>query len=140
LSKLDENINKYIVYTFSGILEQIFDKKDTKILNQTYGEFNKEKTMEQFVEKINNEIDIDGILEDFYNEKKNYNLLVFKFDVEDCEHLNHIKYLIENYQRDNIENINKKVILFTIHINRISEIALNNQHLVSHISKLLSAK
>ena len=70
LSRLDENINKYIVYTFSGILEQIFDKKDTKILNQTYGDFNKEKTIEQFVEKINNEIEIDGILEDFYNEKK----------------------------------------------------------------------
>ena len=134
LSKLDENINKYIVYTFSGILEQIFDKKDSKILNQTYGEFNREKTFIQFVEKINNEIEIDGILEDFYNEKKNYNLLVFKFDVEDCEHLNHIKYLIENYQRDNIENINKKVILFTIHINRISDVVLNNQHLVSHIS------
>ncbi|OUM60841.1 hypothetical protein PIROE2DRAFT_13322 [Piromyces sp. E2] len=138
--------NKHIIYTYSNILDTIFESNG-KIQNNKYGSFTKEKTKNVFINQYNSEHDIDDALMEYYS-KDNHNLCIIHFDTNDCIHLNHINYLIENNENVLKEknNLNyQKPIIFIIHLERII-INTSNQnengyekiykdHLISHLTK-----
>ena len=76
-----------------------------------------------------------------YYEDNTKNLCILSFENIDCVHLNHINFLICNYENQkNISIVNQKVILFTIHIKRYltkciydSKDIIPNHYLISHL-------
>ena len=139
LEKIEDN--KHVIYTFSNILDYIYEKDN--INNKKYNNFSKTKTKNIFIESINSERDIDEQISEFYS-NNNYNLCLLHYDIYDCIHLNHINYLIEAKEsllKDNNKiNINSKVILFIIHLKRKfcddnKELKIQNEYLMSHLSK-----
>jgi len=145
--------NKNIIYTYSNILDSIFEFNES-IENNKYGLFSKEKTKNVFINQYNSERDIDDSLLEYYK-KNNYNLCIIHFDISDCIHLNHINYLIENIENNMNERNNNtselKPIIFIIHISRIVNTNENddegenedennnekiyNNYLISHLTK-----
>ena len=140
LEKIDSN--KHIIYTFSNILDSIF-KLNYSVKNKIYKSFEQRKTKNIFIEQINSEREADEIILDFYK-NNNYNLCIFHFDAYDCIHLNHINYLIEGNENNykDVINIDSKVILFIIHLNRKKnndnkneeDDQVHNEYLISHLT------
>ena len=141
LEKVD--FNKHIIYTFSNILDSIFNL-NYSVKNKKFNDFDQRKTKNIFVEQINSERKAEDIILDFY--KNNiYNLCIIHFDIEDCIHLNHINYLIEGIENNlkDIINVDFKVILFIIHLKRKKnynnrneeENHIHNEYLISHLTK-----
>jgi len=143
-----ENIDstKHIIYTFSNILDSIFEASDSEILNETYGIFNNESTKNVFINEYDSERAIDEIINDYYSNDDNNNLCVFHFDIKDIIHLSHINYLIENNENNkrNSNNIESKIILFIIHLKRINtnndnkyskNNIIQNEYFISHLTE-----
>ena len=108
--------NKNIIFTFSDILD-IFYENDFYIENENFGIIN-ENSIENdiFIQQINSENEIEKIIKNFMK-NENKNLIIFKFLPNNIEHLNHIKFIIENYERENI-NIKNKAFIFIIYLKR----------------------
>ncbi len=141
-----ENINstKHVIYTFSNIFEYIFGMDFEKtIKNKKYNKtFKKENSIEIYVQDCKSEREIEEQITLLY-ENKNKNLCIFHFKMNDCVHINHINYLITNYENQkNIIEENQKVVLFIIHIKRYlnknktekkGKLLHQNNYLLSHI-------
>ena len=82
-------------------------------------------------------------VEEDIKELENKNVLIFKFGVEDTEHLNLISHIIENIEKDvDEETLNSKLIFFIIHIKRIfknekndASTEINNKNYISHLNE-----
>ena len=92
------------------------------------------------VQDYNSEREIEDEIKKYY-EDNTKNLCILSFENIDCVHLNHINFLICNYENQkNISIENQKVILFTIHIKRYltkciydSKDTIPNHYLISHL-------
>ena len=135
------NTPKHIIYTFSNIIENIFGGRNDEIaINTIYSEFNYEKSSEILVQDYYSEREIEDEIRKYY-EDNTKNLCILSFENIDCVHLNHINFLICNYENQkNISIENQKVILFTIHIKRYltkciydSKDIIPNHYLISHL-------
>ena len=132
--------HKHVIYTFSNILDPIFDNNDNDFVeNNKFGNFSLYSSKIFKIGNFDSEREIEDELVDFF-ENKRYNLCIFQFENNNCIHLNHIKYLIEN--KFNEENKNKKVIIFIIYVKRILKNSqkkkehkkINTQYLIPLIS------
>ena len=114
------NTSKHVIYTFSNIMENIFGiKNDERVINDKYGEFNNDNCYDVLVEGYNSEREIEDEIRKYYESNK-LKLCIFSFEESDCIHLNHINFLIENYENQtNRDENNKKPILFIIHLKDI---------------------
>ncbi|OUM66214.1 hypothetical protein PIROE2DRAFT_59532 [Piromyces sp. E2] len=138
--------NKHIIYSFSNIYQPIFGYNSKRQFNNSvYGTFENRTTMNLFVKNYNSERAINNKIVEFYTNDK-YNLCIVHFDIENCIHLRHINYLIENNEM-NIDDENKlsqKVIVFIIHMKRVfiqqknnmdkHRKFFNNKYLISHLT------
>jgi hypothetical protein len=125
ISKYLEKINspKHIIYTFSNIFQNIINKD---INNQKYGTFNSDNTLNIFIQDCKEEKEIEEQFELLYNNDKT-NLFIFHLNILDCVHLNHINYLINNYENEkNIPQNEQKVILFIVYLKRYFKSSKNN--------------
>ncbi|OUM67355.1 hypothetical protein PIROE2DRAFT_58828 [Piromyces sp. E2] len=143
-----ENIHssKHIIYTFSNILDSIFESGDSEVYNEMYGIFNNKSSKNVFINEYSSERAIDEIINDYYSNDNNNNLCIFHFDTKDIIHLSHINYIIENNKnnKNNSNNIKSKVVIFIIHLKRISinhenkysgnEI-IRNEYFISHLTE-----
>ena len=137
------NTSKHVIYTFSNIMENIFGiKNDERVINDKYGEFNNDNCYDVLVEGYNSEREIEDEIRKYYESNK-LKLCIFRFEENDCIHLNHINFLIENYENQtNRDENNKKPILFIIHLKRYltkciyekDKKNIENNYLISHIS------
>ena len=99
---------KSIIYTFSNNSVVLLEDKVVGINNI---EYSPESINERLVDSIKAEKNIETIMNDYYGDNTK-NLLVFKFTEGDLIKLNHISYLINNYesklkrQREQEENEN----------------------------------
>ena len=109
--------NKNIIYTFSDILDIFYDK-NFNIENKYFGFIN-ENTIENdiFIQQINSENEIEKIIKNFIK-NKDKNLIIFKFLPNDIEHLNHIKFIIENFEREKKYDFNEKAFIFIVYLKR----------------------
>ena len=113
---------KNVIYTFTDIEKAILS--NTFFETEMFGKINIDNITDIQISTLNSENELEGELENFYikNEKK---ILVFRFNPEETDIMNYIKFFIENYiqEKNSFEenNINKKAFIFTIHMNRIFE-------------------
>ena len=136
--------NKNIIYTFSDILESIFKNPNEIIKNNIFGDLSKSNVEEDiFVYNITSERQLENKIEKFFKDE-NKKICIFKLFPIDCIHLNSIKFIIENFQR-NYKKENKKCFIFIIYLKRyiysleddnndLDEYKIENQNLISLIS------
>ena len=112
---------KLIIYTFSKLLESIL-KENSPIVSQ-FGNLNRENIIEKIVKSIKNDSDFDIIINDFY-EKEEKKILVFKFNENDLDKINQLRFKIKsienekNKNRIRVNRIQGKHIIFIICLTR----------------------
>ena len=136
------NNHKNIIYTFSDILETTLNFNEN-IINQKFGIISKNSIEEDiFLYNITSERQLEEKIEKFLKDN-NKNVCFIKLFPFDCVHLNHVKFLIENFERN--QNSINKVFIFFIHLKRyifcfedenkkIDDDFVNNQNLISLLS------
>ena len=85
--------DKNIIYTFSNMLEIL-------------PEINNVKYKEIYVESITSENNIQTIMSKFYEEKED--ILIFRFIEKDLNKMNHISYLVNNFETKYKQEIDEK--------------------------------
>eukprot|EP00833_Pecoramyces_ruminatium_P007874 jgi/Orpsp1_1/1181906/evm.model.c7180000079088.1 len=140
------NNNKHIIYTFSNIFDPIFyyKKELIEFNNDKYGNFNKKSTKNIYINQYKSEETIDEIISEYLLSNK-YNLLICHFNSEDCTHLSHINYLIQNNENilEEKNQLKNKVFILIIHLKRITknnredsgDEIICNDDLISHLTK-----
>ena len=132
---------KHIIYTFSNIIENIFGVRNEDIAqNKKYGYFKYDNSSEILIQDYYSEREIEEEIRKYY-EDNTKNLCILSFENIDCVHLNHINFLICNYENQkNIPIERQKVIIFTIHIKRYltkciydEKDTIPNHYLISHL-------
>ena len=113
---------KNVIYTFTSIdnalLENVSGQFDTELL----GRIDKSNIKEVKINSLNEEKDLEGILEDVYlNQKDKIKIVLFKFTPYQAGIMNYIKFFIENHikEKNYIDENNRKVFIFSVHMNRI---------------------
>ena len=126
----DSTKSKAIIFTFSNTSGELLNNR---ILGKNNIEYSSETIKENMIDSIKSEKQIEIIMNDYYGDNSQ-NLLVFKFREKDLDKMNHISYLINNYesklrkQRDQEENENDNFEEENINIiNDINEINTNNE-------------
>ena len=95
---------KNIIYTFSHILDSLM--KGLEVKNEIFGTINSNTIYKKIIEDNCSEKIIEKCIQAFlYNEK--YNVLIFQIQSNNCEHLNHIQFLYENYLKNEENNMDK---------------------------------
>ena len=126
LEKVDKN--KLMVYTFSPYYKDIFTENVLdEFNNPKYGVISKNNTVEiTFNQKLSEKM-LNYFFQLFY-EKENYNLFIIHFRLRDSKYLKYIKYQLDEFQKNNIQQ-EKKIYLFIIHMekNYEGEIKRNNE-------------
>lgn len=85
---------KTIIYTFSNTSGELLENK---IVGMNNIEYSSETIYEIMIDSIKSEKDIEIIMNDYYGDNSQ-NVLVFKFRETDLDKMNHISYLINNYE------------------------------------------
>ena len=120
---------KNVIYTFTSIdnalLENVSGQFDTELL----GRIDKSNIKEVKINSLNEEKDLEVILEDVYlNKRDKIKVVLFKFTPYQAGIMNYIKFFIENHikEKNYIDENNKKVFIFSVHMNRIFNEDENN--------------
>ena len=118
-----------IVYTFSSIIDEIFDSENEIIKNNS-NIFSKETTNEIRVNEISSMEQIDKEIVDFiFDEEKNEgnknskNLLIIKFKEQDLNKFNDIYSLLNDYKttfKKNNPSIQSKIVIFIVYLKNAS--------------------
>ena len=131
---------KNVVYTFTNIEEPLLYKIpetesfDTKM----FGKINKNSIIYISISSLSAENELEAEIEKFYiNDNKK--IFVFKFNPEETDLMNYIKFFIENHIKeknydDEAKNI-KKAFIFTVHMNRIFESDKNDPKKAKYIER-----
>ena len=117
---------KNVVYTFTSIDEPLLsniqeaESFDTKM----FGKITKNNIYDILISSLSAENELEAEIEKFYIDE-NKKIFVFKFNPEETDLMNYIKFFIENHIKeknydDEAKNI-KKAFIFTVHMNRIFE-------------------
>ncbi len=128
--------SKNVIYTFSHILEALM--KGLEVNNEIYGIINNDTIYKKIIENNCSEKIIEKTIQSFINSDKQ-NVLIFQIQSYNCEHLNHIQFVYENYLKSE-ENINKtKAIIFIIYLERDihylkNDNIITNTNFISHLS------
>ena len=112
---------KLIIYTFSILLESVI--KENNLIISQFGNLKRENIIEKIVKSIKNDSDFDAIINDFY-ERNGKKILIFKFNENDLDKINQIKFKIKDIENDKNKNrirnkrIQEKHIIFIICLTR----------------------
>ena len=119
LSSMKNKLN--IVYTFSNILNYIenLDNIDNNIL----GEIKPENIKQLKISSFNSENEFEKQIDEFFNDKI-YKICLIKFNSNEGNFLNYIKFFIENKEREYFGDKNKgekfeKAFVFIVHLVRV---------------------
>ena len=140
LSNISFDKRKSIIYTYTTIISSITFNK--KIENRDFGSIDTNNLMIIEAYTLSSERKIESILNYFYNNSTN-KVLILRFRPVDCQHLNHIIGVLDNYEKTySINPKEKKIVIFMIHLQRIftdteeykEDEFLQSNKLVSHLS------
>ena len=113
---------KNVIYTFTNIEDQISTEK--KMNTEMFGEISKDNISQIKISSLSAENELEAEIEKFYIEP-NKKIFILKFNPEETDIMNYIKFFIENHIKEknyDDENKNiKKVFIFSVHMNRIFE-------------------
>ena len=108
-NKMNKDIKKYIIYTFSNVsnISELYK-------NENNTDFN---FVEEIVGSIKSEEEIDKLLNTYYNSINSF--LILHYREEDIDKLEYITYKISQYEADNSSKISdSKYIIFIVHLKR----------------------
>ena len=106
---------KNIIYTFSKITEDIFDKGND--IENKYGIFNRENAVIEHIQSTKEDKILMALLQLFNNADKK--ILIFRFLENELNNIKLANYFISNLGKINQE-LKDKIILFIIHKQRLS--------------------
>ena len=119
-------ILKSVVYTFTSIDETILSgvEEEFEFETKMFGKIKKKNIKEIPISSLNSENELEAEMESIYlDEEDKHKIIVFKFNPDETDIMNYVKYFIENYVKEKNyvdENKNKhKAFIFTVHMNRI---------------------
>ena len=110
-------LKKNIIYTFSKMTEDIFDKEN--IIENKYGNFNKENAIIEIIGSFNDEKNLKSILKSLI-EDKSKKLLILKLSENEFYQIKLVRDAIINFQRDN-QSLKDKIIILIIYKQRASK-------------------
>ena len=108
---------KNIIYTFSKMTEDIFDKEN--IFENKYGNFKRENAIIELIGSFKEEKNLKSILKSLV-EDKDKKLLILKFSENEFNQIRSVSDSIINFERDN-QNLNDKIILLIVYRQRTSK-------------------
>ena len=113
---------KNIIYTFTSIDEPLLVNIPQEFTIELIGKISNNNIKEIKISSFIKENDIEEQLNTIYsNEETNIKIIILKFDSEKCEEImQYFAFFIDNYIKKNnfIEEQNKKVFIFSVHIKR----------------------
>ena len=118
--------NKNLIYTFSSIDEPLLSGINEDFETEMFGKINKNNIKDIQISSLSAENELEAELEKLYlDEEDIIKIIIFKFNPNETDIMNYIKFFIENHIKEkNYENENKnkkKAFIFSIHMNRIFE-------------------
>jgi hypothetical protein len=117
---------KNVIYTFTSIDEPLLSNisNEENFETEMFGKINKENITDILISSLSAENELEAEIEKFYIEP-NKKIFVLRFNPEETDIMNYIKFFIENQIKEknyDDENKNiKKAIIFSVHMNRIFE-------------------
>ena len=135
---VEEKNTKIIIYTFSKLLQPCIKEGD-EIHNDTLENLISENVLEKIVNSIKNEMDLENILDDYYNDEEK-KILILKFTEDDLNKMNQIKIKINQYEIEKKNNeryqqiVQKKHFIFLICLTRQK---LENKDKISKNRKIM---
>ena len=106
---------KNIIYTFSKITEDIFDKGND--IENKYGIFNRENAVIEHIQSTKEDKILMALIQLFNNEEKK--ILIFRFLENEPNNIKLANYFISSLEKVNL-GLKDKLILFIIHKQRLS--------------------
>ena len=113
---------KNIIYSFSNIDKPLFFNNSDKINSTLLGNIGMINIKEIKINSLNSENELETLLENIYSNNENIiKIVVFKFSPNETMFINYIDFFIENLTKEKncLDENNKIVYIFLIHINRI---------------------
>ena len=115
---------KNVIYTFTSIDEPLLANYSGEIETELLGKINKDENITEFqINSLNEEKDLESNLDQVYSKDKKWKIVIIKFNPYETYIMNYVKFFIENYitEKNYLDENNKKVFIFTVHMNRIFE-------------------
>jgi len=115
---------KNVIYTFTSIDEPLYEKISDEIETELLGKIACNNIEEIPISSLYTENDLESKLDEVYSGKGNMKkIIILKFNPYETGLMNYIKFFIENYikEKNYLEENNKKVYIFSVHMNRIFE-------------------
>ena len=115
---------KNVIYTYTSIDEPLLGNYSGEFETELLGKINKDENITEFqINSLNEEKDLESNLDKVYSKDKKWKIVVIKFNPYETGIMNYVKFFIENYitEKNYLDENNKKVFIFTVHMNRIFE-------------------
>ena len=114
---------KNVIYTFTSIDEPLLLNVSEKIETEIIGRIDKNINIKEIqISSLSTENELETELENIYlGEGNRIKIVVFKFNPYETYLMNYIKFFIENHikEKNYVDENNKKVYIFSVHMNRI---------------------
>ena len=130
--------HKNVIYTFTSIDEPLLANFSGEIETELLGKINRDDNITEFqINSLNEEKDLEYNLDQVYSKDKKWKIVVIKFNPYETSIMNYVKFFIENYitEKNYLDENNKKVYIFTVHMNRIFESDENDPKKKRYIKK-----
>ena len=114
------NDNKFIIYTFSNIIEAI----NIKNIQTSLGTISNENIKQIIISSIKSENELERKIEDFYSEEEN-KICIFKLMPNEGCLMDYLKFFLENKEKEYI-NKSRRTFIFIIYLSRILKDDLRN--------------
>ena len=112
---------KNIIYTYTSINNPLIANIKDNFEIEKLGKINKQNIKEIYALSLDSEDELEEELDKIYSEKENeIKIIIFKFPY-DTKIINYITLLLENYLKEKNYIHDKKVYIFSIHVNKILE-------------------
>ena len=129
---------KNVIYTFTSIDTPITSKFPNEFDTDLLGKIHKNNIYEIPISSLSAENELEAQLEKVYiGEENKIKIVVFKFNPYETDIMNYVKFFIENYikEKNYIEEDNKKVYIFSVHMNRIFESDENDPKKIGYVKR-----
>ena len=117
-----ENLQN-LIYTFTSIDEPLLSGVSKDFETKIFGKIGRNNIKEIQLSTLSSEDELESELEQLYlNKEDKIKIIVFKFNPDESNKINYVKFFIENYIKEkNLGEDKKKAFIFTVHMNRIFE-------------------
>ena len=129
---------KNVIYTFTSIVTSLLPKISDEFETELLGKINTSNIKEIQISSFTTENEFESELDQVYKgENNNIKIIILKLNPYETGIMNYIKFFVENYIKENshLEENNKKVCIFSVHMDRIFESDIKNPKKKGYLRK-----